>query len=431
MAIFQERKRMKSVFAIFLTFQFCTIHAFLIHTASNRQRLYTLYETSSLEELGDVTNRHPKKAPIFITIGPPCSGKTDALRNYLLAEGYDPDDVFTKDVDISLSSQSDVYHRIPIAQFLFPLTELSDEIGNQMLSSGCTVRDRLLDPTYDATDEEIRNVILRIAGRMTPQDFAQAIDRQALEAGDTKKFFKKRRIAVGKDLIQATEEVHLQAVSEVICSVHFQVPTGESGMTEELPYDMNDGEEDVKATKDTNETLINIPKVKLLSARDLIKTPFVEIFVPQALFRGGIDRANEKFEKLLKDASDDRPIVWGNTNTRPKEYAKALKTAEKVGRPVKFVAWKDKLPQVNRQELLRRNIARFRNSGKYIPAGAIAASLGRIEKLMNDAELEKEDFVHDWIRDEGSSSIDAALALLAGFQMTEGGFVFQIDEPRY
>ncbi|GFH53826.1 hypothetical protein CTEN210_10302 [Chaetoceros tenuissimus] len=429
MAIFQERQRMKSVLAILLTFQFFTIHAFFIHTASNQQRLHTLYETSSLKQLGDATNTHPKKAPIFITIGPPCSGKTDAVRNYLLAEGYDPDDVFTKDVDISLTSQSDVYHRIPIAQFLFPLTELSDGIGNQMLSSGCTVRDRLLDPAYDATDEEIRNVILRIAGRMTPQEFAQAIDRQALEAGDTKKFFKKRRIAVGKDLIQATEEVHLQAVSEVICSVHFQVPTVESGMAEELPYDIDDNEEDVQVTKDTNAA--DIPKVKLLSARELIKTPFVEIFVPQALFRGGIDKANKKFEQLLKEAPDDQPIVWGNTNTRPKEYAKALKTAEKVGRPVRFVAWGDSLPQVNRQELLRRNIARFRNSGKYIPAGAIAASLGRIEKLMNDAELEKEDFVQDWIRDEGSSSIDAALALLAGFQMTEGGFVFQIDEPRY
>ena len=103
-------------------------------------------------------------APVFITISPPSSGKTEALRSHLLSQGYNPDDVFSRDV--ALDDQSSVYHRIPLAAFLFP-NRLDPGIAKQLLKSGSTVQDRLLDPSYDRTDQEIRNIILRLAGRIT------------------------------------------------------------------------------------------------------------------------------------------------------------------------------------------------------------------------------------------------------------------------
>jgi len=399
-----------------------------------------------------------QKAPILITIGPPCSGKTEASRSFLLADGYDPDDIF--DGDVALKDQSNVYHKVPVVSFLFPTSQLKSSIGNKLLHSGSTVKERLLDPSYDKTDQEIRHVLLRIAGRLTPQEFAENIRRQALEAGDTVKFFKKRRIAVGEDLIQATEAVHLQAVSEVICRVTFQVPKDDDSDDNEqgeLPYhEMENTTQLVVADTDTevlgedegdhssdiqNTTNVTLPQVELLSAKDLIKTPYIDMFVPQAIFRGGIDRAKRSFYELAEHAPIDQPISWGNTNTRPIEYVKALKAAEKFGRPVRFVAWGQRLPKVSRQELLRRNTARFRNNGRYIPAGAIAASLGRIEKLMKKAreEAEKHNINHvggevdvkDENEDAEAQTIDAALASLAGFRMTIEGYVKQEGKPKF
>jgi putative endonuclease len=370
-------------------------------------------------------------APLLITIGPPCCGKTEALRSYLLSEGYDPDDVFSKDV--ALDDNSAVYHRIPLAAFLFPSTRLDPDIGAQLLQSGSTVQDRLLDPSYDSTDEEIRNIMLRIAGRITPQEFAERTREQALQAGDTVKFFKKRRIAVAEDLIGAVEQVVVQAVSEVIC--HMQLKRDAQAGDDELPYD-EENEKDPATTLDLSK--MNATQAHLLSARALIQTPHVDLFVPQAIFHGGIERAEEILYELLQ-SSVDKPVSWGNTNTRPTEYAAALSAAEKAGRPVKFVAWgTNRLPRVSRQELLRRNVARFRKIGRCIPAGAVGAALGRVETLVKEAQHQAEKLFGDkacppelqpveW----ENHKMDVAFATLAGFRMEEGGYVVEVDEPKY
>lgn len=386
--------------------------------------------------ISDVDYSYAKvPAPIYITIGPPCSGKTEALRSVLLTDGYDPDGVFTRDV--ALSDQAEAYHKIPIAAFLFPSSKLILEMGEKVLRSGSTVKERLLDPSYDATDQEIRNVILRIAGRLTPQDFADKIRKQAQEAGDTVKFFQNRRKAVAEDLILATEQVHFQAVAEVICQDHFQVPiqTTNKSPQDELPYHKESNQTLNIDSQKVMTTEIDYNATQLLSARDLIKTPYVDIFVPQAIFRGGIERANEAFKSLLQKAPIDQPISWGNTNTRPNEYASTLKAAEESGRPVKFIAWGYRLPELPRQELLRRNVARFRNTGRYIPCGALAASLGRVEKLMKEARLEEN---ISSTCDDGSEgreyeyiAIDSALATLAGFNMTRDGYVVQTGLPKF
>jgi len=112
-------------------------------------------------------------APVYITIDPPCYGKTEVLRSQLLEEGYNPENVFSRDV--ALDEQSSLYHRIPLAAILFPTSHLEQSKASQLLQSGPTVYDRLLDPSYDKTDAELRNAILWVAGRMTPQDLGSTL----------------------------------------------------------------------------------------------------------------------------------------------------------------------------------------------------------------------------------------------------------------
>lgn len=399
-----------------------------------------------------------KPAPLYITVGPPCAGKTEALTLQLEQDGYDPDSVLSSQ-EVALDEQTDVYQRVPLAAFIFPTTRLDPKLGAKVLQSGKTVSDRLLDPSpppLDKTDIELRNVILRVAGRITPQEFADRSREQALQAGDTVKFFRNRRKEVTEDLIQAVEHVSVQAVGEVLFQMQLKMEQMDADIEDEneLPYDE---EHPTKQTEETTTpkldlTTINATSAHLLSARALIRTPFVDLFVPHAIFCGGIDRAEDKLLHLLESLSSSHPVCWGNTNTRPVEYVVALKAAQRAGRPVQFVAWgkTPHMPRVPRRELLRRTVSKFRATGRYIPAGAVAAALGRVERLMREAEKEAAkltavatgdvneetsgarlpeiDSDEEWAQAD-IQRINVALAALAGFSMDEAGYVIRVAEP--
>jgi hypothetical protein len=305
-------------------------------------------------------------AHILIPIGPPCSYKKNALESYLFSEGYGSNDFDTNSYrDINLRDQSKgVYYRIPLAAFIYPTTRLTDTIGSEILHSDVTVRDRLFDPDYERTDSEIRNVILRLAGRLTPDEFAERVREQALKAGDTIEYFKRRRMEISEDLIRAVEEVSAEAIGEVLVQMQLKLDQA-SALEEELPYE--DGRDEQETVLDLRS--VNATSAHLLSARALIKTPHVEVYVPQCIFTGGIDRAEELLATLLLDNSTTLPMAWDNTNTRPSEYAVALLAAEKAKRPVKFISWGTQwMPRVSRKDLLKRNLVKFRQTGKYIPA---------------------------------------------------------------
>lgn len=386
-----------------------------------------------------------KAAPLYITVGPPCAGKTEALRLQLEQDGYDADALLSQDV--ALDEQLDVYKRVPLAGFIFPSSRLDPELGDTLLPSGVTLKERLLDPSppLDKTDGELRNIILRVAGRITDREFADRTRQQALQAGDTVQFFRNRRIQVAEDLIHAVEHVSVQAVGEVL--FHMQLHQEQHAHDEqELPYD-EDEEQKV------NLSALNATSAHLLSARALIRTPFVELFVPHAIFRGGIDQAEEELQRLLDNVPFTHPVSWGNTNTRPLEYVAALKAAQRAGRPVHFVAWgkTTHMPRVPRRELLRRTVSKFRLTGRYVPAGAVGAALGRVERLIKEAEKEASDLLAggDGIassdrlanassqgklkqatQEENHKMMNAAFASLAGFSMDKDGYVTQIGDPR-
>ena len=307
-----------------------------------------------------------RNAHILISIGPPCSNKKDALESYLLSEGHELNDENT-DVyrDINLREQSKgVYHRIPLAAFIYPTTRLTKKLGSKILYSDVTVRDRLFDPDYEKTDSEIRNVILRLAGRITPDEFAERVREQALKAGDNVEYFKRRRIEICEDLIRAVEEVSAEAIGEVLVQMQLKLDQA-SAMDDELPYEDERGEQETILDLRS----VNATSAQLMSAKALIKTPHVELYVPQCIFSGGIDRAEELLETLLLKDSSMMPMAWENTNTRPSEYVAALSAAEKAKRPVKFISWGTQwLPRISRKDLLKRNVIKFRQTGRYIPA---------------------------------------------------------------
>jgi hypothetical protein len=420
-------------------------------------------------------SEHKTVAPVYITIGPPCGGKSEALKRQAQRDGYMLDDADEGGV-VELQERADgAYQRVPLAAFLFPnsTTHLDTELGDEtVLKSGITVRERLLHPSpppLDETDLELRNVILRVAGRMTAEDFAERIRQQqrSMTSSESPSYVRQRRERMAEDLIQAVEAVSVQAVGEVLMQMQVAGTSRENSKTssanqgialpllvedeEDLPYDHANHDETME--KDTSSLPDNLTdqqsnitvkatvSAHLLSAKALIRTPIVDIFVPHALFGKGINTAEKVLgEMLRKDQKCERPASWCNTNTRPVEYVPALKAAQQAGRPVKFICWGSELmPKVPRRELLRRNVEKFRSTGRYVPAGAIGAALGRVEKLLREAKKKltrRGVSCHDDVEeifnddhDDDCTALSIALAAMAGFSMDPDGFVVQIEEP--
>mmetsp|Transcript_3387 Transcript_3387/g.5137 ORF Transcript_3387/g.5137 Transcript_3387/m.5137 type:complete len:526 (+) Transcript_3387:75-1652(+) len=392
-----------------------------------QQQLDTITTTNNAALSPSLLSSHTSAAattaaPVYITIGPPCSGKTEALRQLLLQDGYDPDLVFS-DKEVQLSRNA--YHRISLEGFLFPNSTYLERngIGKEILVGSTTVQDRLMDPTFERSDQELRHVLLRVAGRISEDEFQQ---RAKELGGDANNF---RRNAVYEDLCTAVEQVVVQAVSEVICQMQFLEEEENQKQDADLPYtDKNDTTSEQKLDYSS----INATQAHLLSARALIQTPYVEIFVPQHVL-SSIPQAEKQLSELLETDDDtdnddsNSPAFWSNTNSRPKEYVAALEAAQAAGRPVQFCAWTVQW-EVDRVELLRRNVARFRKSGRYIPAGAVSAALGRVIRLVKCAQQ----LCQETARGSKSQLYDynAAFCELAGFRRDpETGLVTKIGPP--
>lgn len=112
----------------------------------------------------------------------------------------------------------------------------------------------------------------------------------------------------------------------------------------------------------------------------------VQVFVVESLFRphptdnlSAIQRAY----KLLRTTPSHIPVAWGNTNSKPRDYQMALEIASQTRRPVHiFLASPDApLTSLPLSVLLARNLQRFSESGKYVPATAIAECLQRVDGL--------------------------------------------------
>jgi len=268
-------------------------------------------------------------APMYITIGPQCSGKSTLLRDY--EEGTIK--------DISLDDQQDVYVPIPTETFLLAYNDNSarsntNDKGEQLLQQvyqGSTLRKRIQENT------ELILILRRWNGDLTASDFEDRI----------KLYYDERKFAesVALALIKAVEDF-------------------------------------------------------LLEKPDLPKN--TDVFVLESLFKphpqtrqSAIQRAYEE----LRETPMHVPVAWGNTNSKPRDYERALEICHQTRRPVHFIlchpAYSSRgeddidseselitLPWIPLEELLKRNLHRLQIRGRFVPANAIADCCQRVTAMI-------------------------------------------------
>eukprot|EP00550_Attheya_septentrionalis_P008989 CAMPEP_0198281682 /NCGR_PEP_ID=MMETSP1449-20131203/1592_1 /TAXON_ID=420275 /ORGANISM="Attheya septentrionalis, Strain CCMP2084" /LENGTH=519 /DNA_ID=CAMNT_0043977579 /DNA_START=306 /DNA_END=1868 /DNA_ORIENTATION=+ len=403
---------------------------------------------------------HAMKAPIYITIGPPCSGKTTFLSKLLSTAKRDESNHKPKTgFDITIDDQKLVYIKIPTRFMLRNACPLSS--SNTMLLSPDNNNDtpattemedrkllerRLIGKSissriYDPSNDEMRWVLQRLRGVLTAKEFQERI--QNLYPIDTQQQEKQQA--------QKLQDSQEEAKNGTLC-----------------------------------EELIHAVEGVVLQQQqqdDMPPLESVELFVVESIFRprpvAGQSTALEAAVSNLKDAATNSnhshlALAWGNTNTRPREYMQALDVAEMSHRPVHFIlhdtlgksllssihANGDNgdnmliLPNVGLSTLLERSIHRFATTGKYVPAKAILDASGRVENLIQIAlqnarkqvilettnattnttttttspkqELAKQDEVRSCTKLE----LDMALAAMANFHMSPNRTVAKLVEFR-
>ena len=139
----------------------------------------------------------------------------------------------------------------------------------------------------------------------------------------------------------------------------------------------------------------------------------------------------------LSSVPSNEPTSWGNTNTKATDYRQALLAAAKQGRPVYFVVYnalddldrsrtngrqsetptrtmETDLESIGFEGLLRRNLTRYLESGRYVPIRVIWDMLHRTNLLLKDV-LRNAPPSHRVERLQR----DQALVALSGLQMMD------------
>eukprot|EP00533_Pseudo-nitzschia_delicatissima_P011985 CAMPEP_0197267646 /NCGR_PEP_ID=MMETSP1432-20130617/3710_1 /TAXON_ID=44447 /ORGANISM="Pseudo-nitzschia delicatissima, Strain UNC1205" /LENGTH=456 /DNA_ID=CAMNT_0042732617 /DNA_START=199 /DNA_END=1566 /DNA_ORIENTATION=+ len=269
-------------------------------------------------------------APMYITIGPQCCGKSSFLRNF--GNGTIK--------DISLDDQQDVYVPIPTETFLHAYEDKKDgdtKTDNeqdpliQQVYQGKTLAERIRE------NVELILILRRWNGDSSASDFERRI----------KDYYEERRL---------------------------------------------DGKVAVALIETVEDFLSNQP--------DLPRE--TEVFVLESLFKphpqtgqSAIQRAHEE----LRETPKHIPVAWGNTNSKPKDYERALEICHQKRRPVHFILCHPgqgsrdddggsnesglmTLPWLPLKELLKRNLHRLQTQGKFVPANAIADCCKRVEAMV-------------------------------------------------
>jgi hypothetical protein len=124
------------------------------------------------------------------------------------------------------------------------------------------------------------------------------------------------------------------------------------------------------------------------TTESLLVPSHVQVFILESLFQphpstqqSAIDRAH----RLVRQTPPHIPVAWGNTNSKPRDYQQVLDVAWETRRPVRFLVQGRDMAHVPLPQLLRRNLQRFSQTGKYIPAVAMDDCHTRISRLLSDA----------------------------------------------
>lgn len=315
-------------------------------------------------------------APLYITVGPPTSGKTTWLRKLKEQAPHGTEAL----LDISLDDCPNVY--VPVPYPLLCLTpaemegpELPYEY-QQWLSQSYyqrTVAERILSEEH----QELRLVLLRLSGKISSEEFQRSL-----------------------------------------WSFHSSTFNHQEDSRDRIEFVLKTVVESVENLMGNQAVFQAIPKT-------------VNLFVEEALFHkdplvphgewSGVERALS----LLQDTPTNVPLSWGNTNTQPSDYIVPLSIAAEQGRPVHFCVYGDEntvasdekhfyLPKLEFRELIDRNLHRLIQTGQYIPCKVIDGLAVRAENLVTAA-------MQDIESRNGSTKLDfdRQLALMAGFDLLD------------
>lgn len=119
---------------------------------------------------GSATRRPKPIAPLYITIGPPCAGKTSWIKRQVLQQTATSKHCIT---DISLDDQPGVYRALPTIYFMDPAASIQN---NSAVHFGKSIKERIVA----AEQVELRSVLGRLAGKLTRDQFASAIFAAAI-----------------------------------------------------------------------------------------------------------------------------------------------------------------------------------------------------------------------------------------------------------
>ena len=142
--------------------------------------------------------------------------------------------------------------------------------------------------------------------------------------------------------------------------------------------------------------------------------------------------ALERTEQLLYNTPLSIPIAYGNTNTKASDYVKALQMAMELKRPVHFVVYFDGEDEDSNKDLfdlsaengidglIRRNIHRFLQTGRYMPVQVIIDMRDRTRRMINDIIMQQPPIPsnsNNVYRKLSKIEFHQQLAMIAGFDM--------------
>ena len=317
--------------------------------------------------------------PLYITIGPPCSGKTTWIRNRSSATVLEPNG--PKIVDICIDDQPGVYHRIP-SDYLLP--NVDDKNGTATVRQQCLSKVLFGRATTARINEltELRAIVFRFANITTKADFRNSSIVSPLV------------VEVVEETICEFESKHQPILLPIIIDLFIM-----DAIFRRPPTTNN-------AQNKMNDSVDDVPSLSAL----------------------------ERVEQLLYDTPVSTPIAFGNTNSRATDYVKALQMALELKRPVHFVVYcDDKNENIDKdlfdltveegiKGLIRRNVYRFLQTGRYVPEQVITDMRNRTQNLINDFIRRQRSFPSNTeidVQKLNKLEFHQHLARLAGFIMND------------
>jgi len=389
-------------------------------------------------------NDNDNKGAIYITVGPQCSGKTTILKELLGSnETNNQDSIVSSGRDITIDDQALVYLKLPT-----PIYLISDDKSPEMKATCDALYDQvvlgrsIIHRLSDACMDELSWVMQRLRGDIDADFFAKRIrneDEKKEEDEDDNNMSKSNKAQSSQtNQRRTTQDDLIDAVEYVI-----RTKTAE-GITNLLPETVDLFiVESIFRPRPLSE-ISQFAGDDYHRLRDLSKRNNRHNAI-DAL--SALEDAQTTLQSLASDSTQYPPTVplsWGNTNTRPREMITALEAAEKSHRPVQFIIYGGLeacdeirnhtfqvdndltlcLTKSSRLTLLKRNICRFVETGRYIPCSAVADALERVNSMVATAvagaNKKAENSLSSCDNERANDAkfrLDYELAKLAGYQL--------------